>query len=246
LTNQPAIVLFTDYGLEGPYIGQLEAVLHQQVPGTQVIKLFSDLAPFDIESAACLLPAYTTGFPAGTVFLCVVDPGVGTARAGVVVNTDGRWFVGPNEGLFALLARRARSVECWKLPDPEPGLVSSSFHGRDVFAPIAAQLVQGDVTGEPVAASCLDKPDWPDDSFRIVYIDRFGNAMTGVRAATLAGTTKTLTVNGHTLQSARTFADVPAGEAFWYENSNGLVEVAVNQGRADKVLGLQVGAGFNE
>jgi S-adenosylmethionine hydrolase len=243
LTNRPAIVLFTDYGLEGPYIGQLEAVLHQQVPGTPVIKLFSDLAPFDIESAACLLPAYTTGFPAGTVFLCVVDPGVGTARAGVVVNADGRWFVGPNEGLFALLARRADSVECRELPDPEPGLVSSSFHGRDVFAPVAAQLVRGDVSGEPVAASCLDRPDWPDDSFRIVYIDRFGNAMTGVRAAALDNTV-TLTVNGCALQSARTFADVPTGEAFWYENANGLVEIAVNQGRADEVLGLQVGTSF--
>jgi len=243
MTNRPAVVLFTDYGLEGPYIGQLEAVLQRQAPGTPVIKLFSDLAPFDIESAACLLPAYTAGFPAGTVFLCVVDPGVGTARAGVIVNADGHWFVGPNEGLFALLARRAGSVECWKLHDPEPGLVSSSFHGRDVFAPVAAQLVQGDVSGEPVAASCLDRPDWPDDSFRIVYIDRFGNAMTGVRAAALDKTV-TLTVNGCALQSARTFADVPTGEAFWYENANGLVEIAVNQGRADEVLGLQIGTRF--
>jgi S-adenosylmethionine hydrolase len=243
LTNRPAVVLFTDYGLEGPYIGQVEAVLQQQLPGTPVIKLFSDLAPFDIESAACLLPAYTAGFPVGTVFVCVVDPGVGTVRAGVIVKADGRWFTGPNEGLFALLARRADSVECWKLPDPESA--SSSFHGRDVFAPVAAQLVQGEVAGEPVAASCLDKPDWPDDSFRVVYIDRFGNAMTGVRAANLSGTT-TLTVNGHTLRSARTFADVPAGAAFWYENANGLVEIAVNRGRADEVLGLQVGTGFNQ
>ncbi len=245
MTNRPAVVLFTDYGLDGPYIGQVEAVLQQQVPGTPVIKLFSDLAPFDIESAACLLPAYTAGFPPGTVFICVVDPGVGTGRTGVIVNADGRWFVGPNEGLFALLARRAQSVECWKLPDPVPAPASSSFHGRDVFAPVAAQLLRGEVAGEPVAASCLDKPDWPDDSFRIVYIDRFGNAMTGVRAATLASTVM-LTVNGHSLRSARTFADVPAGEAFWYENANGLVELAVNRGRADEVLGLQVGTGFNQ
>ena len=148
-------------------------------------------------------------------------------------------------GLFALLARRAQRVECWQLPDPGPAPVSSSFHGRDVFAPVASQLLRGDVAGEPVAASCLDKPDWPDDSYRIVYIDRFGNAMTGVRAATLASTVM-LTVNGHSLRSARTFADVPVGKAFWYENANGLVELAVNRGRADEVLGLQVGTEFNQ
>ena len=236
------IVLFTDFGLEGPYIGQVQAVLQQQAPGIPVIQLFSDLAPFDIQAAACLLPAYVAEFPPGTVFLCVVDPGVGGARPGVVVQADGRWYVGPNEGLFAMLARQSERLACWQLEEPVG--VSASFHGRDVFAPVAAQLARGgEVPGVSVAVSYLEQADWPDELFRVVYIDRFGNAMTGVHASTL-GQGVGLTVNGQLLKRARTFSDVAPGEAFWYANANGLVEFAVNQGRADEVLGLQAGTTF--
>jgi len=233
------IVLFTDFGSDGPYTGQVQARLYQQAPGVAVINLFSDLVPYDIQAAACLLPAYSAGFPPATVFLCVVDPGVGGSRPGVVVKADGCWYVGPNEGLFALLVRRAGRVECWQLPDPVG--VSSSFHGRDVFAPAAALLATGAmVDAKAVSAVCLDQPDWPDDLFRVCYIDRFGNAITGVRAAML-DTSQLLSVNGHRLKSAQTFSGVAPGDAFWYENSNGLVEFAVNRGRADQVLGIDVG-----
>jgi S-adenosylmethionine hydrolase len=236
------IVLFTDFGLEGPYTGQVQAVLQQQAPGMPVINLFADLAPFDVQAAASLLPAYTAGFPPATVFLCVVDPGVGSARPGVVVQADDRWFVGPNEGLFAMLARQSSKLECWELAAPDG--VSASFHGRDVFAPVAARLARGgDVPGDSVAVSCLAQPDWPDELFRVVYIDRFGNAMTGVRASTVADGVM-LEVNGQPVQEARTFSDVSPGEAFWYANANGLVEFAVNRGRADEVLGLKTGTAF--
>jgi hypothetical protein len=236
------IVLFTDFGLEGPYIGQVQAVLQQQAPGIPVINLFSDLTPFEIQGAACLLPAYTSGFPPATVFLCVVDPGVGGSRSGVVVQADGRWYVGPNEGLFAMLARQSGQLECWQLAEPDG--VSASFHGRDVFAPVAARLARGGkVPGVPVPVSGLEQADWPDDLFRVVYIDRFGNALTGVRASVLAPGVL-LEVNGQAVKRARTFSDVAPGAAFWYANANGLVEFAVNRGRADEVLGLQTGTAF--
>ena len=237
------IVLFTDFGVEGPYTGQVQARLQQLVPDAAVINLFSDLAPCDVEAAAYLLPAYAAGLSPGTVFLCVVDPGVGGSRPGVVVNADGCWFVGPNEGLFAILARRAVRVDCRVLPKPVG--VSSSFHGRDVFAPVAALLATGGkVVASPVSAGCLQKPDWPDDLFRVVYVDRFGNAITGVRASEVS-VTQSLSVNGQVLKSAHTFTDVAPGAAFWYVNSNGLVEFAVNRGRADEVLGVKVGTGFD-
>jgi S-adenosylmethionine hydrolase len=233
------IVLFTDFGCDGPYTGQVQARLYQQAPGIPVITLFSDLTAYDVQAAAFLLPAYAAEFPPATVFLCVVDPGVGSARPGVVVKADGCWYVGPNEGLFALLARRAAQLECWQLPDPVG--VSSSFHGRDVFAPAAALLARGAaVDAEAVSAACLEQPDWPDDLFRVCYIDRFGNAITGVRAS-MVDASRLLSVNGHSLKSAQTFSDVGAGEAFWYANSNGLLELAVNRGRADQVLGIGVG-----
>ena len=236
------IVLFTDFGLEGPYTGQVQAVLNQQAPGMPVINLFSDLPPFAIQGAASLLPAYAAGFPPATVFLCVVDPGVGSARPGVVVKADGRWYVGPNEGLFSLLVRQSDKVECWQLAAPEG--VSASFHGRDVFAPVAARLARGgNVPGVSVSKSCLEQADWPDELFQVVYIDRFGNAITGVHASIVAGGVM-LEVNGQPVQEARTFSDVSPGDAFWYENANGLVEFAVNRGRADEVLGLKTGTIF--
>ena len=236
------IALFTDFGLEGPYLGQVQAVLHQQAPGIPVINLFSDLVPFEIQGAASLLPAYAKAFPPASVFLCVVDPGVGSARPGAVVKADGRWYVGPNEGLFAMLARQSGQLECWQLAEPEG--VSTSFHGRDVFAPVAAQLARGGkVPGMSASISSLEQPDWPDDLYQVVYIDRFGNAMTGVRATAIAAGVP-LEVNEQAVNMARTFSDVTPGGAFWYENANGLVEFAVNRGRADAVLGLKAGTVF--
>jgi S-adenosylmethionine hydrolase len=233
------IVLFTDFGLEGPYTGQVEAVLHAQAPAVPVIRLFSDLPPFDIQAAAYLLPAFVSRFPPGTVFLCVVDPGVGSERPGVAVRFAGHWFVGPNEGLFAPLARRMQAAECRQLPVGTDA--SASFHGRDVFAPVAARLARGLAPpGDVIEAMALDRPDWPDDLPRVVYIDRFGNAMSGLRAAGVAAEA-VLTVNGHALTAARTFAEVTPGVAFWYENANGLIEIAVNRGRADQQLGLTAG-----
>jgi S-adenosylmethionine hydrolase len=238
-------VLFTDFGLQGPYIGQVEAALQQQAPGVPVIKLFSDLPPFDIQAAAYLLPAYAQGFPPGTVFVCVVDPGVGGERPGVVLRADSRWYVGPNEGLFAMLSRRARSIECWQLPPPGEA-VSPSFHGRDVFAPVAARIARNArFDGDEIMDSEMDRPDWPDELHRVIYLDHFGNAVTGLRKATVDSGT-VFDVNGQRLYNARTFSDVGKGQSFWYENSNGLVEFSVNLGRADEVLGLQVGTTFSE
>lgn len=237
--NRVVIILFTDFGLAGPYTGQMQAILHQQAPGIPVVSLFADLPAFDIEAAAYLLPAHGKGFPPGSVFLCVVDPGVGGARPGVVVQADGRWYVGPNEGLFALVARRAHQASCWQLPQPDGA--SASFHGRDVFAPVAARLARGgSVPGEAVDPACLDRPGWPDELWRVAYIDHYGNAMTGLRAGAVDPGAQLL-IGEQVLPRARTFSDMPAGAAFWYENANALVEIAVNRGRADSLPGIRVG-----
>jgi S-adenosylmethionine hydrolase len=233
------IVLLTDFGLEGPYTGQVEAVLYAQAPGVPVVSLFADLAPCDVRSAAYLLPAYTAGFPTGSVFLCVVDPGVGGERPGVAVHADGRWYVGPDEGLFEPLRRRMLVTAAWTLP--VPGTAAPSFHGRDVFAPVAAFLARNGRLPEGCADHALvARPDWPDDLTRVVYVDRFGNAVTGLRASALAATAR-LRVADREIARARTFSDVAEGEPFWYANANRLVEIAVNRGRADALLDLQVG-----
>jgi S-adenosylmethionine hydrolase len=250
------IALFTDFGLEGPYIGQMKAVLHRLAPAVPVFDLFADLPPFDPQAAAYLLAAYAPELPTGTVLLCVVDPGVGGSRRPAVVEADGRLYVGPDNGLFEIVVRRADAARWWEILW-RPERLSASFHGRDVFAPIAARLARGErlpdddadavpaedgepPLGAPRPLALLRRPEWPDDLARIVYVDRFGNAMTGLRAASLEPTA-TLVAGRHRLGAARTFGDVEPGAAFWYANANGLAEIAVNQGRADAALGIGVG-----
>jgi S-adenosylmethionine hydrolase len=234
------IVLFTDFGLHGPYMGQVKAVLHQTVPGVPIVDLFADAPTGKPKQSAYLLAVYSAWFPAGTVFLCVVDPGVGGARPAIIVEADGRWYVGPGNGLFELVRRRAGQTRSWEI-DWEPKHLSASFHGRDLFAPIAGMLARGEQPPGRLRDDRVDRrADWPDDLCEIVYIDHFGNAMTGLRAAMLPPDGK-LATSDRVLERAKTFSDLPIGAAFWYENSNGLAEIAVNQGRADVDLGLFIG-----
>jgi S-adenosyl-L-methionine hydrolase (adenosine-forming) len=234
------IALFTDFGLHGPYTGQMKAALHQTAPGIPVIDLFADAPVGNPRASAYLLAVYAAWFPAGTVFLCVVDPGVGGARPPVILEADGRWYVGPGNGLFELVQRRAGATRSWHI-EWKPECLSASFHGRDLFAPVAAMLARGEPPpGRPREDGADRRADWPNDLGEIVYIDHFGNAMTGLRAAVLP-TNARLIAAARVLERARTFSDRPPGEAFWYENSNGLAEIAVNQGRADRDLGLSIG-----
>jgi S-adenosylmethionine hydrolase len=236
------IALFTDFGVQDPYVGQLHAVLAREAPGQTVIDLFHGVPAFNVRAAAYLLPALAGGFPSGTVFVCVVDPGVGGTRRAVALRADERWYVGPDNGLFEIVARRAASAESreirWR-----PERLSASFHGRDLFAPVAAQLAL-DKSVASAACELGPPPDapWPDELAEIVYIDRYGNAVTGLRAATLTSDAA-LVAAGREIRSARVFSDVPAGTAFWYENSSGLAEIAVNRGPAAAALGLEPGDG---
>jgi S-adenosylmethionine hydrolase len=173
------------------------------------------------------------------VLLGIVDPGVGGERRPVAVHADGRWLVGPDNGLFEPLARRARTLGTFAIAW-RPRHLSASFHGRDLFAPVAARLARGDRSAlEPAPLTRF--PDWPDDLPEVVHVDRYGNAVTGLRAGTLpAGAI--LVAGERRLARARTFSAVPAGEAFWYENSSGSAELAVNAGSAAAALGLAVGS----
>jgi S-adenosylmethionine hydrolase len=232
--------LFTDYGLQGPYVGLLKLALARHAPAVPVIDLWHDVPPFDSQGVAYLLAAYVPEFPADTVFVGVIDPGVGSARAGLIVQADDRWLVGPDNGLFDRVAARAGRFHAWQITW-RPQRLSASFHGRDLFAPVAAMLASrtatADELGVPVA---LALRDWPDELARIVYIDRFGNAMTGIRAKAVSRDAR-LVIGGQALPWARTFSDVAVGQGFWYENSSGLVELAVNQGNAAEHCKLRIG-----
>lgn len=235
----PLIALVTDFGLHGPYVGQMEAAVHALAPTARVVNLFADAPVHDPRASAYLLAAYGPSLPAGAIVLCVVDPRVGTFRdRPMVARIDGRWYVGPDNGLFNTLIKHAGSAECFEITW-RPERVSASFHGRDLYAPVAGMLAGGQPPPGP-AVALPDLSSWPDDLSRIIYIDHFGNAMTGLRAAVVPHDAA-LHVRGHAIRRARTFAAVAVGEAMWYENANGLVEIAVNRGRAEQVLDLRVG-----
>jgi S-adenosylmethionine hydrolase len=231
------IVFFTDFGVLGPYLGQMEMAARAIAPQMPVVNLMADAPAFDPQSSAYLLAALVGGVPSGAVVVAVVDPGVGGDRMALALNLDGRWLVGPDNGLFEPLIRRAKMVEAFEITWRPPSL-SPSFHGRDLFAPTAARLALGDRTG--LASTPVPRrSDWPDDLARVIYHDAYGNAWTGLRASVVSGTA--ISVGGQRLERARTFSDVPPGAAFWYENSSGLAEVAVNGGRAADHEFCQIG-----
>lgn len=236
------LVMCTDFGPGGPYTGQVHALLVREAPDVPVISLFDDLPAGRVQSAAYLLPAYTDEFPLDSVFLCVVDPGVGIdKRLPLIMRAEGRWFVGPDNGLFAVIARRARLVFLWRITY-QPERLSASFHGRDLFAPVAAQLARGEaVPGEKIPASEMDTTTWPDDLAEIIYIDPFGNAMTGIRASSSQESRWLSLADGDQMPRAKTFGELARGQAFYYTNANGLLEIAVNRGNAAQILGITVG-----
>jgi len=127
------IVLFTDFGLQGPYTGQVKAVLYQMAPGIPAIDLFADAPVGNPKASAYLLAAYVEWFVAGTVFLSVVAAALEKTRPPIILEADGRWYVGPGNGLFELVERRATSKRSWDI-DWKPGRLSASFHGRDLLA----------------------------------------------------------------------------------------------------------------
>lgn len=236
------IALVTDFG-PGVYLGQVRARLSALVPGLPVIDLVHDLPPFRPDLAAYLLPALMRDMPRDTLYLCVVDPGVGSERGLVLIQSDGDWLMGPDNGLLSRVAHRGREVRTSRIGWQPEGL-SASFHGRDWFAPAAARLYRGEDLGlEQGELSDLVGADWPDVLSAVLYVDRYGNLMCGLVAASLPARS-CLRAGGRVLKRARTFCEVAPGVAFWYENALGLVEIAVNQGHAQDLLALAPGDGI--
>jgi len=230
------IVLFTDFGADDIYVAQVKAVLMQQTTaGTPICDLLHSVPNFDARAGAHLLAALHASFPAGSVFLAVVDPGVGGSREPVVLEADGKAYVGPDNGLLSVVAARAAKARTWRIVWRPPAH-SVSFHGRDLFAPVAAWIAAGNLAKDSLEEMpALDVNLGPGDLAEVIYIDHYGNVLTGLRACNVSRSAK-IEVNRRQLAYARVFADVPANNAFWYENSVGLVEIAVNGGSAAEML----------
>lgn len=234
------IVLFTDFGWNGPYVGQMKARILMTAPNIPIVDLLHDVPPFDVYRASYLLASYAAAFPAASYFVAVVDPGVGSAlREPVILEADGRVYVGPGNGLFDQVIAQAQQHRLWRI-SWQPSQLSASFHGRDIFAPVAAMLATGNAPEQIAEPLEWMMQGWPKELSEVIYLDPYGNAITGLQARHHQHV-DTLLLNSMVISRHLTFADVAAGAPFFYENANGLLEIAVNQGRADRQLNLCIG-----
>ncbi len=256
--SAPVITFLSDYGLEDDFVGVCHAVIAGISPSVRVIDLVHWVPRGDVRAGAVILRGALPYLPVG-VHLCVVDPGVGSSRRGVALRVaDGRLFVGPDNGLLSLATERAGgAVEAVDIGRSRFALptVSATFHGRDIFAPVAARLAAGAAladAGEPCDPGGLVAVELPqprvEDGVLVahaLYIDRFGNVQLNVEedssfsVGALVEVTAAAGRSEHA-RCVRTFADAGAGELILYEDSYGRLAVAVNQGDAATRLDVTV------
>jgi S-adenosyl-L-methionine hydrolase (adenosine-forming) len=238
------VTLLTDFGTADGYVGEMKGVLASLAPDVPIVDVAHDVMPQDVDGARLALARYWRRFPEGTVHIVVVDPGVGGARRALALESEGRLLVGPDNGVLspALLHAGARCVSL-----AIPATAAPTFHGRDVFAPAAAQLALGaslETLGAPLIDPVIRRT--PEAVRRsdgavlgeVITVDRFGNAVTNLLA--LRG--GIVELDGLSLPVRRTYADAPSGEPTALVGSSGLVEIAVRDGSAAAVLGLRRGS----
>jgi S-adenosylmethionine hydrolase len=224
------ITLITDFGASDGYVGAVKGVLARLAPEARVLDIAHDIPRGDIAHAAWVVHTSCREFPADTVHLVVVDPGVGGARPEVIVRTTDQWFVGPDNGVFSYLGD---DYVAWSIVRRGPA--AATFHGRDVFAPAAAALATYDYPfgGKVRLAGALPWGPRPAGEGRIVHVDHYGNLISDLPGDE-AGVA--IAIAGRRLAIGRTYEDVAHGELLAYVGSAGTVEIAMRDGRADRAL----------
>ena len=234
----------------------MKGVIARLAPRSRVIDLVHDLPPGDIRSGAFALAAGYRFFPKGAVHVAVVDPGVGTDRKAIAVRTADYFFVGPDNGVlsFALRKERIKSIHALENKAYFLQPLSQTFHGRDIFAPVAARLSRGLAIQRlgPAVHDFVRLP-WPEPRHRqgriegeVVYIDRFGNAITSIEAAVLGDLSKSphmvVVDRNRPFPVAAAYQSVPQGKPVAVLGSSNFLEIAINSGSAEKILGLKIGS----
>lgn len=249
MSSIKTIALLTDFGLQDGYVGIMKGVIASINPQVNVIDITHNIAPQQIiEGRFCLMNAYRY-FPQDTVFVAVIDPGVGSQRRGVAIQCSLGYLVGPDNGLFSGILSQSRAIaavsltntDYWRVSDP-----SLTFHGRDIFASVGAYLASGiplenlgdvitvdSLINLPLDAPCIVKKGIQG---MIQYIDHFGNLITNIPADQVVGKNWSIVINDQTIQSCVTYSDHPLGELLTLIGSHGWVEVAINGGNAQQQL----------
>ncbi len=247
LPSMSLITLLTDFGTADSYVAEMKGVLLSQAPGATLVDISHAVPPGDIRAGAYVFGRAWRTFPAGTVHLAVIDPGVGGARAALALAAHGHWFVGPDNGLFTSVLRDA-AVEIVALPVPPDA--APTFHGRDLFAPAAAALAGGEPLqrlGEPFLGIpqrlVAVEPRYEGKCVvgEIVYVDRFGTLVTNLDQTLVPPYARLEVEDLDVGPLRRTYEDVAAGGLVAYAGSGGAVEIAVRNGSAARRLGIGTG-----
>jgi S-adenosylmethionine hydrolase len=243
----PIITLLTDFGGTDAYVAEMKGAILSAVPSATLVDVTHGVALGDVRSAAYVLGRAWRLFPAGTVHVAVVDPGVGTQRAALAIRAHGHVFVGPDNGIFTAVLRDER-VEIVEIAAPETA--APTFHGRDIFAPAAAALAAGrplQELGTPftgVPERLVTREPYHEGKTligEVIYVDRFGTLVTSFTPENLPAYA-TVEVEGVEVgRLHRTYGDVPTGGLLAYVGSGGEVEIAVRDGSAARRLGIGVG-----
>jgi S-adenosyl-L-methionine hydrolase (adenosine-forming) len=226
--------ILTDFGTRDGYVAAMKGIIASIAPAAIIDDATHDIPQGDILAAAFALRRYWRHYPKQTVHLVVVDPGVGTERGAIAMEADGRYFVGPDNGVFTFIpADHVVELEV-------PAQSSHTFHGRDVFAPAAARLLAGsklsELGKETFVRVALEIPQPHAGSGEVIAVDRFGNVITNLTSP------GDVTINGEVIRLRKTYGDVDVGQLLALINSDGLLEIAVRNGSAAETLGVSRGA----
>jgi S-adenosyl-L-methionine hydrolase (adenosine-forming) len=250
------IALMTDFGTGDYFVAAMKGVILTINQNAKIIDITHEIAPQDIKSASFVLRNCYSEFPAKTIFAAIVDPGVGSDRRAILVETEKYFFVAPDNGLLSFVFRETKSFKVFEITNPKRFRlpVSRTFHGRDIFAPCAAHL-SGGVPASEFGGETNDFIVVPDSAPRfsangsieaeIVFIDRFGNLVTNLKREDLKSGFSA-EIGGRKIENQREFfAESEAGELFMIEGSAGFLEIAVFCGSAKNLLNAEVGQKFN-
>lgn len=249
----PTVTLTTDFGTRDGFVAQMKGVILGINPEGKLVDVTHDIEPFSILEGALVLQGLSRWFPKGTIHVAVVDPGVGSGRRGIVASVAGQVFVGPDNGLLSLVAGATEPWEtreiqnpAYMVPQPHP-----TFHGRDVFAPVAAHLSLGSpvhkvgpVIRDAVRLSipCAEATEGGVQG-EVIYIDRFGNLFSNIEATRITLPVACVRVGDVAVPGlSRFFGQAEPGKPVALINSFGFLEIAVNRGNACEVLGIGKGA----
>jgi len=254
------IVLLTDFGHKDPYVGVMKGVIKSINPFAEIIDLTHEVRRQDVYQAAIILYVTMHYFPRNTIFVSVVDPGVGSSRRALLIKTKNYFFIGPDNGSLYPAATTDGIISVYDISNSKYRLyrVSHTFHGRDIFAPIAAWLSLGippEVLGEKIPVENIVKinisgPEIAKDKIigKAIYIDIFGNIMTNIKEELLAnkikhGSELHVKTNDKTItcKYVPSFSHVKTGETACYINSWGYFEIAINKGNAAEKYNIKIG-----